>query len=238
MMNPLTRILAAVIGVGMIEHASGWAITPPPACPTVTETTTACPSTCTWPLCAILSTLTAHCGCPDPALTVSATFKCTPGKCLPFPPPCPTLYTVTRISDCTGPTHSSKPPPISSTPSSPIPSSTLPPSSSPCSTITSSEPPISSSTEPITSSSTITSKSLPPESSSTKSFPPPPESESTSASPTAPPVETSTSLEPETISSTAEPSPTVPAPPPSSSAVQSHGERRLKRPFWMLGLLF
>ncbi|KAK4214272.1 hypothetical protein QBC37DRAFT_387282 [Rhypophila decipiens] len=243
-MIPFTRVLTAVMGTGMINHASGWAITPPPSCPTVTETTTACPTSCRWPICAILSTLTAHCGCPDPAPTVHATFSCTPGKCLPFPPPCPTLYTVTRVTDCTGPTSSSKPPPLSSSLSSPIPSSTYPVSSSTttsCSSTISEPPPVSSeptssgtSSEPPVSSS---ESSLPPESNTSE---PPPLSESTTTS--EPPMEiTSSTPGPEpgtTESSTPGPSPTVPTNPPSPGPSQSGGERRLKRPLWWLGLLF
>src|SRR4051812_45197121 len=74
-------------------------------CPTVTATSTVCPFQCTWPPCAIMSTLTAHCGCTDPPPMVTVSWTCSDGCSAKAP--CPTLYTVSRVTDCTGPTSSS-----------------------------------------------------------------------------------------------------------------------------------
>ncbi|KAK1754434.1 hypothetical protein QBC47DRAFT_383921 [Echria macrotheca] len=115
------HLLIATILLHPPQQAQAQTTTPPPAttttvpagCPTITSTTTICPSTCTFPLCVILETLTAHCGCPDPPATAHKTFSCPTGLCdgasggrPTAPVPCPTAYTVSWVSDCVGPSSS------------------------------------------------------------------------------------------------------------------------------------
>ena len=74
-------------------------------CPTVISTSTVCPYSCTWPTCVIRSTLTAHCGCPNPPATWTYSWTCSDG--CSAKPGCSTAYTVQSFTYCKGPTSSS-----------------------------------------------------------------------------------------------------------------------------------